>query len=609
MTREGGMSEEDRRARSRSRESRSEGPPSEARPWNAPGTAWALLGVVVLVQVGLMVGAFLPVPHTGGDNAGYLGLAYSLLERGAYLDLYLPGEPIHTKYPPGFPLLLAGARILGAETWVAFKAVVAVSATLAVAFTFLWAREGRSPVFAALVAGLLAVSSALVYYSHWILSDVPFLALTFLALWGLERWERPGARTGDAWLALGAGAAILAYFTRSAGLPLILALAGVLLLRRRWKSLAAFGVAFAVPAFAWWLRNRGAPDTYLAELWLVDPYQPDLGTVGIGGLVGRVLSNAWGYTARHVPTGITGLEGGTALVLGVGLVGLALYGWAGQVRRQGSQVRALEIFFPLYAGLILIWPEVWSGDRFALPLLPPLFLYGGLAVRDLASRIHPRGAAPAGVAGVLILGGTALWSWAGQARTASSCMSLTRSQGAWACAPAAMADFARAAAWSGLHLPEGSAVFSRKPRFFYLLGGVKSQVFPFSGDPDAFFREAERWDIGYVLLDRLDDLAAYYVGAAVRSHPGSFCPVHAFGTRTSPGSQLLGLVETPGGGVAADGDSRDGEAGAGAARGGGPGSGDEIRLSPCPPEMIPGDPEVIPDYSSSVVPLFGRSAS
>ncbi|MFW5905123.1 MAG: hypothetical protein ACOCUZ_02790, partial [bacterium] len=73
------------------------------------------------------------MPHTGGDNAGYLGLAYSLLERGAYLDLYLPGEPIHTKYPPGFPLLLAGARILGAETWVAFKAVVAVSATLAVA--------------------------------------------------------------------------------------------------------------------------------------------------------------------------------------------------------------------------------------------------------------------------------------------------------------------------------------------------------------------------------------------------------------------------------------------------------------------------------------------
>ena len=570
---------------------------------------WALLGVVVLVQVGLMIGAFLPVPHTGGDNAGYLGLAYSLLERGAYLDLYLPGEPIHTKYPPGFPILLAGARILGAETWIAFKAVVALTATLAVVFTFLWARERQGPVFASVVAGLLAASSALVYYSHWILSDVPFLALTFLALWSLERWEGrdvrspdpgdagsplPDRSTSNSWLALGAGAAILAYFTRSAGLPLILALAGVLLLRRRWKSLAGFGVAFAVPAFAWWIRNRGAPDTYLAEVWLVDPYQPDLGTVGIGGLVGRALANAWGYATRHIPTGITGLEGGTALVLGIGLVGLAIYGWVGRVRTKGREVQALEIFFPLYAGLVLVWPEVWSGDRFALPLLPPLFLYGGVAARDLASRIHPRAGTPAAVAGVMILGGTALWSWTDQARTASSCMSLTRSQGAWACAPGAMADFARAASWSGLHLPDGSAVFSRKPRFFFLLGGVQSQVFPFSREPDAFFREAERWGIDYVLLDQLDDLAVYYVGAAIRARPGAFCPLHAFGTRANPGSQLLGVVQPSGSGGALD---------------EGPGSGGEIRLSPCPPERMRGDPSVIPDYSSSVVPLFGRSAS
>lgn len=590
---------------------------------------WLLLGAVLLVQVALMLGAFLPVPHSGGDNAGYLGLAHSLLDRGAYLDLYLPGEPIHTKYPPGFPALLALAGVFGAETWGAFKAVVAGTATLAVLFTFLWVRERRDPVVAALVAGLLAASSALVYHSHWILSDVPFLGLTFFSLWCLERWETVEGGVGDEsgtfdgggagtevragagslppalWLALGAGGAIAAYFTRSAGLPLILALAALLALRRRWRSLVAYGVAFGVPAFAWWLRNRGAPDTYLAEFWLVDPYRPDLGRVGLGGLVGRMLTNAWGYVSSHIPTGVTGLDGGFAAALGLTLVGLAVWGWIERVREKGTALQAVEMFFPLYAGLILLWPEVWSGDRFALPLLPPLFLYAGVGLKDVAGRVHSRAVLPASVVAVLILVGAALGSWVGDARAASSCMSATRARGLWACAAPAMADFSRVAVWSGSNLPEGSVVISRKPRFFYVLGGLKSQVFPFSREPDAFFREAERLGAGYVLLDRLDDLAVYYVGSAIRASPEAFCPVQAFGTASNPGGQLLGILQTPIGGA----DAGEEGTGGGAPGSGGGREGGEIRLSPCPPGTLRPEPAPVPDYSSSVVPLFGRSAS
>ena len=40
-----------------------------------------------------------------------------------------------------------------------------------------------------------------------------------------------------------------------------------------------------------------------------------------------------------------------------------------------------EYFFPLYAGLILLWPEVWSGDRFALPLFPLILFYAASALQ------------------------------------------------------------------------------------------------------------------------------------------------------------------------------------------------------------------------------------
>lgn len=559
--------------------------------------------LVLLVQAGLMLGAFIPAPHTGGDNAGYLGLAYSLLERGAYLDLYLPGEPIHTKYPPGFPLLLAGARLLGAESWIAFKAVAAGAASLSVLFTFLWVRERRGLVFGGLVAVLVAASSAVVYYSHWILSDIPFLALTLLALWTLERADTGSAATrgaGDdgpdgsgratggttAWLWVGCGAAIAAYFTRSAGLPLVVAVGGWLGLRRRWKGLGAFGAVFGVPAFLWWLRARGRADGYLSEFLLVDPYQPELGRAGPVDMVGRVGANAWGYVSRHVPGGITGLEGPAAAVLGVALFGLAAWGWWLRARQGREGLGVAELFLPLYAGLVLLWPEVWSGDRFALPLLPLALYFAGAAAVDLAGRIHARGAVAAGALGLLFLGGPALASWSEDARAASSCMGISRSRGAWSCTGQGMSEFVSAAGWSGVNLPEGSVVISRKPRFFYLLSGFKSEMFPLSREPSAFFSEASRLGARYLLLDRLDGLAGYYLVPVIRSRPQAFCAVSGFGSDGQTGSQLLGLVD-PGSGADGGGDAR---------------------LAACPPGMVPAEPRPAPDYSSSI-PLFSRTAS
>ena len=44
---------------------------------------YLLLGVLV-VQLILTALVFMPTPHTGGDNAGYVTLAHSLLDQGAY---------------------------------------------------------------------------------------------------------------------------------------------------------------------------------------------------------------------------------------------------------------------------------------------------------------------------------------------------------------------------------------------------------------------------------------------------------------------------------------------------------------------------------------------
>jgi hypothetical protein len=496
----------------------------------------ALLMAVLALSAVIVVTAFNPAPHAGGDNAGYLSLAHGLLTEGAYVDAYDPERAPHTKYPPVFPLVLATMMLVGARTWVTFKAVAAVATVAAVGLTFLWAERRVGPVPAFCVATLLAASSAVVYYSHWILSDPLFLALTLASLVALER----APHEEGPWLALGVVAAGLALFTRSAGLPLVLAIFGWLGLRRRWRALAVTASALGVPTIAWWLRGRGSDvASYAQEFWMVDPYQPGLGTVDLLGLLPRALDNIGAYVLSHGPGGIVG-QGTPGLgLVGVGLTLAAIGGW---IVRARARVGVAELFFPLYAGLILVWPQVWAGDRFALPLYPLVFVYTTVVLTELAGRMPGVVGRLVSVAAFVALLLPAAQSWSDRVREARECARVTRADGAFACYGPRVGGFVEAAEWAGRFLPEDGAVLTRKPRHFYVLSGVPSRTFPFDEDPEAHLTLADRLGASYVLLDQWDGLAGRYVGAAVRSEPGAFCFVRDFGQYGRVAAQLLGIV-------------------------------------------------------------------
>lgn len=492
-------------------------------------------GVLALSSV-LVAGAFVPAPHSGGDNATYLTLAYSLVTRGSYTELFDPAGLPHTKYPPVFPGMLALLMLLGARTWTAFKGIAVASTLAAVALTYVWAARRLGRAWGAGIALVVAASSAFVYYSHWILSDPTFVAFTLLAVFALERADAEGARKG--WLALGVAAAGLAYFTRSAGLPLVVALWAWLGLRRRWRDLAVTAAALGVPMALWMLRARGVGQSeYVAEFWLVNPYQPDLGSVGLGGLAARLGQNLARYVTTHIPSGVVGQEGWAVVALGVALVVAAAVGWAVQVRRK---VGPAELFVPLYAGLILLWPVVWSGDRFVLPLYPFLFLYGALALREGTGRL---GRAAVGVVGAVAFLAVLLpsaWGWVGAAASAAECRALVRSGGPFACYGRGVTAFVEASAWAGANLPAGSSVLTRKPSMFYVLSGLPSRTFPFSEETNAHLAMADELGARYELLDEWDALADRYVFPAVSLHPGAFCLVRGFGALGA--TQLLGIL-------------------------------------------------------------------
>jgi hypothetical protein len=492
-----------------------------------------VVGSLVLLHLLLGVLTFDPTPHTGGDNGAYITLGRSLLETGSYSELWDPAAPPHTKYPPVFPAVLALAMALGLQPWVGLKLVVLALSATGLAFTVLWLRARRRAALALGVGLLLAVAPGVLREGRWILSDVPFWAFTMLAIWAFQRW-RPG-RWGM--LAVATAGSLLAYLTRSAGLPLVLAGLVWLGWRRRWAELGVLAAATGVPALLWWLRGRAyGPSGYVSEFWLVDPYIPAMGTIGVGDLLARVGENIAKYTSIHFPILMATRMGIVLTVVSTLVMLLAMAGWLLRMRRPS----VAELYLPLYLGLVLIWPAVWSGERFLLPVLPMLlFLAGEVTVRA-AHRVAPgRGFLAAGTGAALLLALAAPGLLAA-ARAGAECTGRYLDGDRYPCLPSYLYDeFFHVAEVSGVALPEDAVVMNRKPRLFYVLGdGVQGVIYPMSEEPAELFAAAEAAGARYLVFDQLDAVSELYLRPVILRRHRAFCIMRAY----EGGTILFGIL-------------------------------------------------------------------
>ncbi len=489
---------------------------------------WAVLGALIAAHLILAFLLFDPKPFVGGDNAGYMALAESLRTGEGYRNIYLPDAPRHAQYPPVYPLILALAGALGGSL-ITFKILSVLFTATAVLFLFLLARA-RLGVAAALAATTpFALSPLLLYYSHWVLSEAPFVLLTLVALWAAERMGR-----SRRWLIIAVAAGILAYLTRAAGLPFLVALLAVLAWHRQWRRLAGVGGAVVVAVGGWWLWGKLAAtrsaEVYASNFLLVNPYAPEQGYVGPGDLLIRVVENLRLYAVEVTPQALAGRQppGGLALMAlltALLLLALAIVAWARDVR----EPRTLEGFALFYVALISLWPQVWTDQRFLLPLLPVLFLYaagGVIWCFDFMRTARPQWVLP--VYGALLT----LLAMPADVRVTlqnQRCMRLYRQGDALACYAPRWRAFVQAADWVRANTPEAAIVITRKPRLFYYYARRQGDVYPFTFDDAAMLEFLDGIAAEYVVVAGLSQTTSRYLVPVIRSVPERFALLHQIG--------------------------------------------------------------------------------
>lgn len=227
-------------------------------PWvRRPGFAAA-----TVIGVALLVGLVSMTPWLIGsyyDDGTYTMLAKSIATGQGYRYLNLPGTPVATHYPPGYPLFLAALWTLWPDfpaNTALFKLANAVLLAVVALAVYLLGRRAlgwRSWAVAA-VAMVGTLTPAMLVLSSALMSEMLFLAMLIPGLVLAERlvrepggWRRP--------LLVGAlmGATLM---VRSIGLPAVGAVLLLLALRRRWRDAAIIGASVAAVMLPWALWTR-----------------------------------------------------------------------------------------------------------------------------------------------------------------------------------------------------------------------------------------------------------------------------------------------------------------------------------------------------------------
>ncbi len=327
------------------------------------------------------------------DDGIYFVTARSIRDGNGYRLPSRPGDPIARKYPPGFPLTLAGAMKLapGAQTVnrdIRFARIVVATA----AAVFLWLsyilllRFRMRPMYAVLAVVAMSVHPTLIAESSAIMSDSLYsalvVAIVLLAMTGSELSRR---RSMAVFFVSGSMAAC-AFYVRSNGIALFPALIAqaAMLPRRKLASGAAViaGILLVIaPATVALSRQAGPPDSgsysdEFASGWatpqtgisLTIRNAEELNPV----IAAMVMPLFWSTQAARLNQRFHLLFGAMELASS----GLVALGAIHLARRTIRKYIGLWIFVALSIGILLIWPWNLSGigNRMLIVLFAPVVL-------------------------------------------------------------------------------------------------------------------------------------------------------------------------------------------------------------------------------------------
>jgi hypothetical protein len=468
---------------------------------------WPYFILIIFVFILVYPYVFNAKLFLGGDNASYYSLARGIAEKFEYYTSFSPIPVPNNHYPPGYPFILAIAIKIGVTSLTGLKILSGLfllgSSILAYLLAF---RFTQNRLFSALIAVATLFNMHLLEYGSITMSEVPFLFFILLTFYAFIRFVDNQFKLKSWSFYLTVFGVLAVVYIRTQGIAVIGAFLFYLLLNKQFKVSAVLTLCFIIGYLPWQIRSASlGGSTYVQQLLRVDPYLSDSKKMEFSDWGTRIKNNAVRYVSKEIPSLIFPVKptvyndpksgdpvpaSGVQWVIGFVVIGFSLFGiW------RLNQLRWLLLsFFGANFVIFLLWPDVWFGIRFILPLAPLILIVFFIGIKFFLELLSKHDFIQSGKIYPVLMVPYLLINF--------PTIKILHLKAEANHAPN-WANYLYVGEWAKDKLKRTDVVVTRKPELFYFVADTKTKTFIYTDELDTLKADFELNKVTHVVFEQL----------------------------------------------------------------------------------------------------------
>ena len=323
----------------------------------------------------------LPLPE---DSCIYLSLAQAMTKGLGYTYTVEPIDRPANYHPPAYPAMLFPLAYFFPRNYIVPKILSIILTLILICVIFYSSGAIFKDAGAIFVVALIAFNALFIFYSRQILTEMPYLLFSFIAVYFLERFSQ-AKQIVSRYLFIAAFSMAAAFYTRSIGVSLVIAALIYFIFQREVRKGIALASLFFISVLPWaYYSARIGKNIYMSEF--------EGATKGIGELFHRVIYNLAATVGKELPDlffypFLNSIDPRSFVfifkfLLGGAIAIVLLSGFLKKIKEKGAW------FFDVYSLVYFCFYLSWThhGARYLVPLLPFLVYYLFFGIKSLIKR-------------------------------------------------------------------------------------------------------------------------------------------------------------------------------------------------------------------------------